>query len=114
MGRVGKLVRFGKPFEERDQSLLCGRMEVQARLIEEENCVLMSAFGFDKKNKVKREEPLESLTAGFKLDFHVWTEIVGDPDSEVVAVGVIANLVATLRPPPFREFLADISRRHLT
>lgn len=31
----------------------------------------MPAFGFDKKDKVEREESLEPLTAGFKLDFQV-------------------------------------------
>ena len=88
MGRVGKLVLFGEFLEELDQFLLRGRMQMQARLVEEENCVLMSTFGFDEKDEVKREEPLESLAASFKLDFHVWSTVVGNPDSEEIAIGL--------------------------
>ena len=69
----------------------------------------MPAFGFDKKDKIKREKPLETPATEFKLYLYALTSIVGHPDSEGVTVGVIANFGKTLRPP-FREFLADIDR----
>ena len=53
-----------------------------------------------------------SFAAGFKFDLHVLATVIGDPDSEVVSVGVIADFVATLRPP-FRELIADSFRSRI-
>ena len=53
VGCVGKLVGIGELVEELNQFLLSSRMEVQTRLVEQENRVLMSTVRLNKKDEVK-------------------------------------------------------------
>ena len=72
----------------------------------------MPTVRLDEEDEVEREKPLEPLAPGLELDLYVGAEVIRDPDSEVLAVGVIPNPVTTLRPP-IRELLADVERSRI-
>src|SRR3954452_13769081 len=69
----------------------------------------MPLFGLDQEYEIERKKPLEAFAAGLKLNLDIRSPVVCNPDSEIVAVGVVTNLVAPLRPPRGKS-LTDIDR----
>ena len=56
----------------------------------------MKVFGFSKEYEVEREKPLESLATGLKFDFDIRTTVIRDPDTEIITISMIPNLMTTL------------------
>ena len=50
MRSVGKLVAFGEFFEEADQLLLRGRVQVESRFVQQKDGILVPLVGFCQKN----------------------------------------------------------------
>src|SRR5207245_6077053 len=104
-----QLVRTGQLLEEGDQFLLSGRVQIQSRLVEQENGIFMAFRGFHEKHEIEGEEPLKALAPRLQLDLDAGTSIVGDPDSEIRSIGMIADLMASLVPPR-GELRRDVQR----
>lgn len=109
VSRIDDLVSDRKILEEFDQLLLSSWMKMEARLIEKENCILMTIPRLNQKNEVEREKPLESLASRFQFYLNIRATIICNPDPKIIFIGVVANLVTALRPP-IRELGANVRR----
>src|SRR5437879_6430036 len=106
---IEQLVRTGQLLEEGDQFLLSRRVQIQSRLVEQENGIFVAFRGFHEKHEIEGEEPLKALAPRLQLDLDAGTSIVGDPDPEIRSIGMIADLMASLVPPR-GELRRDVQR----
>src|SRR5437764_242634 len=89
---------MGELLEKLNSFGLSGAMQVESWLIEEKDAVGVSADGFNEKDRVEREEILHAATSLIQLD-RAFIDVVGNPDAEVIAVEVVAELMVALFPP---------------
>lgn len=73
-------------------------VDMQAGLVQEEDAVGVGALGLHQEHEVEGEEVLETLAALVHLDL-AGVQVVGHPDSEVLALEVVAELVPPLLSP---------------
>ena len=59
----------------------------------------MTFLGFNKEDEIEEKEPLEAFAACFEFDLDIGPSIIGDLYTKIVTVGVIPNLMPSLRPP---------------
>jgi len=98
VGSVNYLVRFRQPVKEVRQVTLCQGMERQAWLIKKKNCVTMGVLAFNEKNQIKAKEPLEPSATTLQFDVFR-SKLVGNPNTEMVAISLKAEAVIALLPP---------------
>src|ERR1019366_6723844 len=98
MAGVEQLVVSGQPVEECRQVLLCEWMQRNSRFVQQQNCVRVRVRAFDKEDQIEAEEPLQPGAPAFKFDF-LRPLVIGDPNAEMVAVGLKTEAVVTLLPP---------------
>ena len=103
MRRVDELVLPGEAIEEGRQVVLGQGMKLQTRLVEEQDRVRVPLLRLHEEDEVEAQEPLQACAAPLQLDL-LRAAIVGDVDTEVVAVRDEAEAVVALLPP-----LAELS-----
>src|SRR6266542_1334508 len=87
VGRIEDLAGLGDAFEELDQPDLEARVEMEPRLVKQQDGIFMCLPALDQENQIEGQEPLEALASLLK-GYRKRAVPVGDLEDEVVAVDV--------------------------